>query len=460
MARLERQKEKEEVLEVLEKGGLTSSIFAERPAAQSRFTLTEEPFTNEHTETKYMWREETSIIEKSGSTLAEARHSAILARQPVKSPQAVKEMLEGQHINTDAFGTGHARTLDEFYSELWSGASRLMQDAAKFKAMVRVVDIVLLRIIHGEGPEQRCIIKTGETMKDGRMRDANAQLPGSKKEPHENTRQVAERVLTTRMGLGAGDVALHYANSETFEREEESPTYPGVRTVYTIKVVPGRLVATSPETLEKVSIARPDGIFRADRPTGVINYQWMNEADCLAANVKLREPAETQQISALVNPVAGMDPDSLAKFLEECGVDVGEFGIGDKKSIKDLSDELLRGESSLERLDDGTVRRLVKVVALALKLPSKPSVVLAEVQTIRGGRVIELNRLPAKKVRPSENFFLAAQWVMKELKLDQNTVILDPENVRTVESEQASSSYPLPTIYTRHIITGMVVTGG
>merc|ERR550532_1765385 len=57
-----------------------------------------------------------------------------------------EKMLQEHNIDTKMFGKGKAKTLTGLAGEVRSGAARLMLDATEHKKLVRVVDVVVLRI--------------------------------------------------------------------------------------------------------------------------------------------------------------------------------------------------------------------------------------------------------------------------------------------------------------------------
>eukprot|EP00811_Abedinium_folium_P035980 NODE_872_length_2723_cov_15.424114.p1 GENE.NODE_872_length_2723_cov_15.424114~~NODE_872_length_2723_cov_15.424114.p1 ORF type:complete len:825 (+),score=208.20 NODE_872_length_2723_cov_15.424114:359-2476(+) len=462
IARLEVAKQKREQRE---RHGAVSSIFAELPPdastvvtldkfAQPRFIIAKN-------EGKYEWQTEAQMRGGGNMLLTEATIGLKEAGdgQPKGSLLSVKQMLENQNIDTSAFGTGSARTLEDFHSELWSGSSRLMQDAAQFKAMVRVVDLVLLRLIHGDGSNQRCLIKVGETLPSGEPRKEAPNLPGGKKEPFENTVQVALRVLAERMDLTANDVVLNFRHAETFEREEQSASYPGVRTVYNVEVVPGRFITTNPEILKKVGITAEGATkYSCTSKQVTRSYEWWTEPQCTSASVKLRAPVEEVHVSALVLPTVAIDQAQLEDMLATARVDVSRFGKHGAKSVQEFFDELLSGEASLERAEDNTLRRNVDLVTLHLVSPDNEGMNLAEVGDVRNGKASTFNRLPATKRRPGENYFLAAQRIMKNMGINPNFITIHRERLKTIEEHRDSKGYPgIETYYTKHIVYGVLL---
>merc|ERR1712151_211430 len=83
---------------------------------------------------------------------------------------------------------------------------------------------------------------------DGRKRDT-LRLPGTKKEPHENTRQTAERVFTDLVGLKTDMVTFDVNKITRYEEEIESPSYPGVHTVYRKEIMQATMVGAPPAGL-------------------------------------------------------------------------------------------------------------------------------------------------------------------------------------------------------------------
>lgn len=68
---------------------------------------------------------------------------------------SVEKLLADHNIPLDKFGQGQAKPFNAFFQEIQSGESRLLIDATKYKHLVRVVDVVLLRIYVNTGSETR-----------------------------------------------------------------------------------------------------------------------------------------------------------------------------------------------------------------------------------------------------------------------------------------------------------------
>merc|ERR1711971_290363 len=108
--------------------------------------------------------------------------------------QALTDMLQKNDIRVDEFGKGQAKSLKDLALEVSSGAARMMLDATCFHKIVRVVDVVSLRISREGGPSNLFLINTAEKFPDGRTQPRNM-LPGTKRTPFENGIQTAERLV-------------------------------------------------------------------------------------------------------------------------------------------------------------------------------------------------------------------------------------------------------------------------
>lgn len=369
-------------------------------------------------------------------------------------------MLREHNIDVTQFGKGKAKTLDQFAAEVHAGSASLLLDAAKHKKLVRVVDVVLLRISFDKG-QKAYLTEFAETFKDGRTRDGLNRLPGTKKEAHENTTNTADRFVKDALGIDSSKIAFDHANKEIFEEEEESRSYPGVTTIYRKEIVDGKFVTTDQALLkEKGASGEPGGTFTfKDHLENTKVFKWLTEQDLLKNGISYKAPAGRDHVSGLVQAPIGLNEDELVKFLQENNVDPKQFGQNNSKSLKDFSNELLKGESSLMLQSDGKVLRVVDIVLLMLKKEGCDDVLIEASEKFPDGRSSTLNRLPGSKRRPDENHFVTAQRVLKrQLKMDENVVNLNSSDVKVVEAMQESHSYPgLSSMYRKRIISATLL---
>jgi hypothetical protein len=372
----------------------------------------------------------------------------------------VELMLKDHGINSSKFGVGSAKTMREFCEEVSVGAAVLMLDAAQHKTLVRVVDVVLLRVGCGEDPKsRRYLTEIGETYADGRSQKGLKRLVGAKKEPHENTKQTAERILVDVLDMRKNDFELTFDEhlEEVFEEQEESPSYPGVRTVYRKHVVACEVKAKTTSASQRVGLKGSGQYSHKNHNNITQTFEWLSEQACMDRGVKLRAPAHSQEVSSLILPPVGLHEDapfeSLTTTLEKARIDPEKFGKQNTKTLKEFSDELITGEALLEKQPNGSVLRIVDIVLLKIvKAGGNGRDVV--VQLADGGGA----RLPGAKRRPDENQFVTAQRILKQhLKVCENTVTMDRRSVLIMEEEKDSPSYPgMRTLYRKRIITAEV----
>eukprot|EP00927_Polykrikos_kofoidii_P053928 TRINITY_DN48444_c0_g1_i1.p1 TRINITY_DN48444_c0_g1~~TRINITY_DN48444_c0_g1_i1.p1 ORF type:complete len:797 (+),score=169.91 TRINITY_DN48444_c0_g1_i1:100-2490(+) len=373
----------------------------------------------------------------------------------------MEKMLKEHNIDTSKFGKGEMKTLQQFAEEVHGGAAMLMLDAQHHKKLVRVVDVVLLRITHGDGADKRFLTESSETFADGRSRANLGRLPGTKKEPYENTRKTALRV--TRDHLGIDEAKIEFISKENFEEEEMSRSFPGVTTVYRKEIVEGELTLVKPEMLSKVGLrhggsksGEDQGFSHTDSQQNTKRFLWLTEAECKDKQVKLRAKADGDEVSAIVQAPIGLTEEELSKLLDDHNIPKAKFGTGGAKSLKQFSEELIKGDSAIQVQADGQVLRIVDFVFLWLTKKG-PGDVLVEAQDKNpstGDKWHRLNRLPGTKLRPDENQFTAAQRVLKrQLKMDENYVDIDASQVKLVEARDRPSQYPgISTLIRKRII--------
>mmetsp|Transcript_118155 Transcript_118155/g.220931 ORF Transcript_118155/g.220931 Transcript_118155/m.220931 type:complete len:886 (-) Transcript_118155:140-2797(-) len=135
--------------------------------------------------------------------------------------------LRQHYIDTNQFGQGTARSIKEFVTETNSGETRLY---SKGKELRRYLDILIVKIRNSYGGY---LIETGHSFGTGQKRQRNA-YPATKVRPFEDKVWAVRRLL--------GEVDIPYASSKiTFGpmrvEKQESPSYPGVLTVYFKQIV-------------------------------------------------------------------------------------------------------------------------------------------------------------------------------------------------------------------------------
>jgi len=405
------------------------------------------------------WRKEkvdsTNLIDSSAKLARESlsAESKVVLDSKI---EAVKRQLREHDIRVEDFGKGDAKTIEEFGISVFNGVTRLMLDAAKYNCIVRVVDVVLLRVYTGDHGSKRFLIQTAEQYPDGRKKTSN-QLPGAKKKPHENGVQAAKRIVAERLQMPNCEIDFDFTSKECFEEEEDSPHYPGVRTVYRKEIFEGVLVTTNAQTLAQVGVIGDKQLTRSDSEYYVRSFAWMNEDELEKQAVMFRAPKEGAEISALVNAPIGFDEEELLQYLTDAEVDVSQFGQDGNKTLEEFSAELIGGEASLQRRANGKMSRVVDIVLL--KIVRRDGHILVEASQNVSGETKTLNRMPAVKRRTDENQFAAAHRVLKEMRVSENDVNFSEDDIFFCEEEKESRGYcGLLTVYQKRFITATLVT--
>mmetsp|Transcript_63157 Transcript_63157/g.116299 ORF Transcript_63157/g.116299 Transcript_63157/m.116299 type:complete len:778 (-) Transcript_63157:56-2389(-) len=401
---------------------------------------------------KFEWWDENKV-EKSGIMKFDgvAKSQAQDTDQIGKSPELVGKMLKEHNIDISRFGKGEAKSLSQLASEVQIGAARLMLDASEHKKLVRVVDVVLLRL-YAQQNKSKVLIETAEQFPDGRKR-AIARLPGTKKEPHESSKETAQRILRDMMNMGDCKVSFDFDDKEVFEEENESPSYPGVKTVYRKEIVEGFVVETDRDVLNKIGMIAGSTWHAKDPKNNTKFFAWLSEKSAQSKSVKLRAEG-SEEVSGLVAAPIGLSEEDLTKYLKAHRVDTSPFGQNHAKTLKEFSTELIKGESSLMEDNAGAVIRVVDLIIMKIVNPGTGDVLVQTEQTFGDGTKNLLNRLPGAKRRPDENQFLTARRLLrKQLKIDENNCVLDAKNVQYFEEEKPSMAFPgIQTVYRKRLI--------
>eukprot|EP00971_Amphidinium_carterae_P060819 1203946-Amphidinium_carterae.1 len=251
------------------------------------------------------------------------------------------------------------------------------------------------------------LVVCADVQPDGTRREQLNRLPGVKKEPHENLRNAAERILMMMPNMHDCKVVFDFKHKEVFEMEEESRSYPGVRTVYRKQIVQGRVIQRD----DKQSRVWTMNSFKNARSTKF--FSWMSEEECVRKSVKLWPKEGKAEVSSLVPAPVGLKVEALGRFLKSNNIDPSAFGKAHTKTLQELSMELTSGESILMQLDGMRVVRLVDVVLLKIQKPGpngSPDEVLIVTDETDAKSIkqdfeegVTVQKLPGTKRRADEN---------------------------------------------------------
>jgi len=400
----------------------------------------------------YEWMSEDQV--KKDRLLDFDNKSAAPKDDPMDLAMFRKTLVEHQ-IDPNVFGVAKAKGLDQLAKEVETGASRLMLDAQQHKKLVRVVDVVVLKLRPSDG--SRLLVESKEKFPDGRERET-LRLPGTKKEPHENARQTAERILTEMMNVDLSMISFDFSAVERQEEEIDSPSFPGVTTVYRKELVECKVTTPDKALQEKVGLPTMQEWSSTDPQGNTKFFQWLTEAQAEAQKVKLS--VHGSHISTLVRAPIGLDEEALKEYLKSCGIDITKFGQDGTKSLKEFSSELIKGETRLLQVPSGEILVITEVVMMILQNPETKETLVQTGQVWPDGKTSNQARIPGAKRRPDENQFLCARRILKrQLEIDENAVRISQE-VGYIEEDRSSRSYPgLKTVYRKRIIKGEVIPG-
>jgi len=366
-----------------------------------------------------------------------------------------RKTLVEHNIDPGQFGVRQAKGLDQLAKEVETGASRLMLDAQQHKKLVRVVDVVVLKLRPSDG--SRLLVESKEQFPDGRERET-LRLPGTKKEPHENARQTAERILREMMNMDPSMVSFDFSAVERQEEEIDSPSFPGVTTVYRKELVECKVTTPDKALQEKVGLPTMQQWNSTDPQGNTKFFQWLTDTEAEAKKVKLQ--VHGSHISTLVRAPIGLDEEALKEYLKSSGIDVERFGKDGTKTLKEFSSELIKGETRLLQVPSGEILVITEVVMLILQNNETKETLVQTGQVWPDGKTSTQSRIPGAKRRPDENQFLCARRILKrQLEVDENAVRISQE-VGYIEEDRSSKSYPgLKTVYRKRIIKGEVIPG-
>lgn len=355
------------------------------------------------------------------------------------------KFLEEHNVKTACFGVGGAKSLEALAQEVQSDSSRLMLDAADYKKIVRVVDVVLLKLFDDH---ERLLIDAEELYADGRRR-STWRLPGSKKETYENVTQTARRILEETLNLDPSIVVLD-EDVVLEEEEQNSPSYPGLYTVYRKEVIHGHVFSQDAELRNRFGLDSRGWSAKERNCTRTL--RWITEEEAEASHMKL-EVGSSSKVSSLVLAPIGLKEDELKHYLIDLKIDVSQYGQNGAKTLKEFSEELIKGDVRIVKDKNGAGYVVSEVVNLCMQ--KSDGEILFQVKQEGPGKYINDKVLvPCAKLRPDENTFLVAKRIIrKQFLIDPNQVYLDTD-VTLSQEERSTTAYPgLRFVEREHVIT-------
>jgi len=380
----------------------------------------------------YEWQ-----LEKVSKEISEKLRNHPKSTNPLESmirAEDCQKVLNHGSIPADSFGRGSARSFNEYLQEVKEGKSLLMADATRYKSIVRVVPIVILKVEVVTDSQTFALL---EMCSNGKLLH-----PGTKSHPWETTVQTAERLKNSLGPLKGCSVEMDFDKITRLEVDQPSSSYPNMRTIYKKDIVSGRFTTTDEELLKRVGLHTDGPAFTI---TGLEDYPqsftWIPDEEVISRGITLGQPVE---YSALVYPPVGLQEEELNQFLIDGGVPLQHWGTGNYKSLSEFSEELVKGEAILDKKSDGRLVREVEVVLVNIvrRMPSGEYESLMEAGEDFQGESVERSRLPGvKKLAGEHHFWAARRLIGQHMRLNRDCVIIDPMSCRTMEETEASCSY-------------------
>lgn len=274
-------------------------------------------------------------------------------------------------------------------------------------------------------------------------------MPGSKKAPRENAKEVAERILHDVLNMADCKIKFDFDHVDCIEQGEESPSYPGVQTVYRKEILTGHVTVENAETLRRIGATE---VAEGGRGEFIVEDK-LKKRRTFAWVSDVGPASKKGDFSALVYPPIGLETEELEDFLNRSQIDVSKWGTDTFKSLAEFSEELVKGEATLTKQVDGRLVRVVDIVVLKVG-KQKGGDVLVEVEETHKENKTPRKRLPAVKRRSDEHQVLAARRLIKtHLQISDNYIVIDPV-VRIEEVVEGSTSYyGLPTLYRKRFMS-------
>lgn len=371
------------------------------------------------------------------------------------SKDGIENLLVKYAIDTRNFGVGEAKTLAAIAKEMLRGESYFMEGKGR---LIRVTDLVVMRVTIDDKGTTRYLVEVEQEFPDGRKRDRNL-LPGAMKRPHEDQIAVVRRILLSELQVKHSAVKIHFTTSpEILEEEKDSPSYPGVTSMYRKVFVEG--FADDAEAEDKQKLGLADTTFKrfsTKMPDGTTSsWEWWDEKTFLSKGITLRGKVDDSSAGYDKIDVPWTEQ-SLSDVLTKHKVDLTKYGTGDARTIARFAQELSTGESALLEDADSVVRILEIVVMRICK--DNGELILVEASHQMGDQVRVRNVLPGTKKRPKEDVLQAAKRLLDEVAIDY--VAVDLELGNKTHEEKESPSYPgIKTVYLKHMVKANIAQDG
>jgi len=386
----------------------------------------------------------------------------------VWTQDTVKTLLTKYKIDVSLYGQGAAKSLAKLAEDIKSGACRFMLDTTCRGKLVRVVDVVLLRVRYSNSGAKdkkgsgKILVQRKEKTSDGQEFESLG-LPGTKLRPSEDKKEAVWRIMNTIIRMQDCDVEFNHGEGEIVQETEESKSYPGLQTIYRKHIVEGLVREGKGDILRKFGLPQGEDFTSVGDKQETRFWSWWTDEHCKQVGLAVEGQMEKATFQGFANVPIPLTEEMLQSLFTKYGVDVHNFGRNNAKTLLDIARELTYGEVSLIEAK-GKILRCADVVLLRLTDSSGkegPCKTLIEAKNywkdVEGAvkRTRDSKRLPGLKRRAGENVFDAVERLLiSTLRLDVHAIRIGDEKPVLIEEESVSPYYPgMTTRYRKYIVS-------
>merc|ERR1711935_564180 len=98
--------------------------------------------------------------------------------------------------------------------------------------------------------------------------------------------------IQERLGMKDCAIKFDFVAKECFEEEEDSPSYPGVKTVYRKEIFEGVVGTKDAGILSRIGVSGSGTFKQADPKNYTRTFVWSTEAQCDKDSVLYKAPKE------------------------------------------------------------------------------------------------------------------------------------------------------------------------
>jgi len=388
------------------------------------------------------------------------------------TPQVVSQVFTAHGIDVSMFGRKHTKSIKSIAEELMRGDSLIMQDASKYKALVRVVRVVQLHlIVDGVGHEEIILVNQGKS-------GNHPQLPTTRWRPYEHVQCSVDRLVES-CGLSLPGLAFNVEIDKMDEhvKKSVSSAYPSLPIVRKFFIVPVAVSFTKTTSLHHIGLhlnGSTSDFKSKPYKYGGDRWEWWTRSQCKHKKIHLHRMLSPEKPSgkgccsllALIPPRRHFDCKLVEHWLRHGGVSPKHFADGRRpgqpNALVELADEMSQGRSVLLK-SSGRLLRVCTLVLLRVETGCG-QVLVETAQSFGDGAMTHDVKLPGCKKLPVEEVRDTARRIITQmLNLELAAFTIREDREQFLEEMRDSPSYPgLPTLYRKHVVYAVaasIITG-